>query len=120
MFEETLLRFFGTFKTGSGYWNPVVWIVAFIIVFLIIYILRGRGNPSYKKGSLQTQVFLSGNPEYEKSDMHVKASNLYWGWVEAARWGVNLVKRMHTGRANDYILWFTFMMAILFILIGVI
>ena len=116
-----LWEFFKTFDTGNGYWNPLIWGLAFLIIFLIIYILRGRGNPSYKKGTEQTKVFLSGNPEYEdKEFLHVKASNLYWGWMEATKWVINLLKKMHTGRVNDYILWFTFMIAIFMLLLGVI
>jgi len=43
---ETLLE---TFQTGSGFWNPVVWIVVVIVAFLIAYVLRGFGNKEYKK-----------------------------------------------------------------------
>lgn len=111
-------QLFGTFDTGTGYWNPFVWGVAFIIVFLIIYILRGRGNTAYKKHTGQTQAFLSGNPEYEKELMHVKASNLYWGWTEAMKWVITILKKIHTGNMSDYILWFVVVMAVLFIFVG--
>jgi len=43
---ESLLN---TFETGSGFWNPIVWLVVIII----------------------------GNPEYSKEKMHIKGSNLY-------------------------------------------
>lgn len=46
-----------TFQTGSGFWNPVVWIVVVIVVFLITYILRGFGNKEYKKGTEQVKSF---------------------------------------------------------------
>ena len=54
-----------TFETGSGFWNPIVWLVIIIVAFLIIYILRGFGNRDFKKGSEQVKPFLSGNPEYD-------------------------------------------------------
>ncbi len=114
-------QLFETLDTGNGYWNPWIWILSFIIVFLVIYILRGIGNTSYKRGTEQTKVFLSGNPEYgNKEELHIKASNIYWGWLEATGWFITLLKKMHTGRINDYILWFTFVAAILMILIVVI
>jgi hypothetical protein len=43
---ETLLE---TLKTGSGFWNPVVWVVAIVIIFLLVYVLRGFGKKEYKK-----------------------------------------------------------------------
>jgi len=48
---ESLLN---TFETGSGFWNPIVWLVVIIIVFLIIHILRGFGNKNYKVDTEQT------------------------------------------------------------------
>lgn len=109
-----------TFETGSGFWNPLVLVTALVIAFLIIYILRGFGNREYKKGTDQTQAFLSGNPEYEKEKMHVKASNVYWGFTESLKWVYNLFDKMHTGNVSDYVLWFVIIMGILFLIIGVI
>ena len=109
-----------TFETGNGFWNPLIWITAVIIAFLIVYILRGFGKRDYKKGTDQTQVFLSGNPEYEKEKMHVKADNVYWGFTESLKWIYNLFKKIHTGNISDYVLWFVVIMAALFLLLGVI
>ena len=111
---------FGSFNTGNGFWNPVLWLISFIVIFLIIYIIRGFGNKTYKKGTGQTQAFLSGNKEYEKSQMHVKGSNLYWGWSEAMKWIIDLLKNMHTGNVSDYVLWFVVVLGILFITVGLI
>ena len=33
-----------TFETGSGFWNPIVWLVTILVIFLLIHILRGFGN----------------------------------------------------------------------------
>lgn len=107
-----------TFQTGSGFWNPVVWIVVVIVVFLITYILRGFGNKEYKKGTEQVKSFLSGNPEYEKEKMHIKGSNVYWGFTESLKWFFDILHKMHTGNVSDYILWFVMMMAVLFLLVG--
>jgi len=112
--------FLETFETGSGLWNPLIWITAIIVAFLLIYILRGYGKKEYKENTEQTKVFLSGNPEYEKEQMHIKGSNVYWGFTESLKWVYKTLDKMHTGNVSDYILWFVIIMGILFILVGVI
>jgi len=109
---ESLLK---TLQTGSGFWNPLIWIVAIIVALLVVLIIRGFGKKDYKKGTGQTQAFLSGNPEYEKEDMHIKGSNVYWGFSEIMRWIIQLLKKMHTGNVSDYVLWFVIIIAILFL-----
>ena len=106
--------------TNSGFWNPLVWGLAIVIAFLIIYILRGYGKKEYKKETEQTKVFLSGNPELEKEKMHVKADNIYWGFMESLKWLYGVLERMHTGNVGDYILWFVIIMGVFFIVLGVI
>ena len=109
-----------TIETGDGFWNPIIWISAIVIAFLIIYILRGFGKKEYKKDTDQTQVFLSGNPEYEKEKMHIKGSNVYWGFTESLNWVYKSLQKMHTGNVSDYVLWFTVVLAVVFLLLGVI
>ena len=109
---ESLLK---TLQTGSGFWNPLVWIVAIIVALLVVLIVRGFGRKDYKKGTSQTQAFLSGNPEYEKERMHIKGSNVYWGFSEVMNWIIKLLKKMHTGNVSDYVLWFVIIIAILFL-----
>lgn len=108
-----------TFKTGSGLWNPLVWGIVIVIVFLIIYIIRGIGKKDYKKDTEQTKVFLSGNPEYEKEKMHIKASNVYWGFLEFFKGVYKFLDKMHTENVSDYVLWFVIIMGIFFIILGV-
>ena len=67
----TLEPLLETFQTGSGFWNPIIWVVAILVAFLIVVILRGFGKKEYKEKTGQTQVFLSGNPEYELSLIHI-------------------------------------------------
>jgi hypothetical protein len=105
--------------TNSGFWNPLVWGLAIVIAFLIIYILRGYGKKEYKKETEQTKVFLSGNPELEKEKMHVKADNVYWGFMESLKWLYGVLEKMHTGNVSDYILWFVIIMGVFFIVLGV-
>jgi Na+/H+ antiporter NhaC len=116
----TLDQLLNSFDTGNGFWNPILWLIAFIIIFLLVYIIRGFGNKQYKKGTAQTQAFLSGNPESKKESMHVKSSNLYWGWIESMKSIINALRSMHTGNASDYILWFIIVIGILFLFVGLI
>ena len=118
--ETWLNPFLKTLDTESGFWNPLVWGIAIIIAFLIIYIIRGFGKKGYKKETEQTKVFLSGNPELEKEKMHVGASNVYWGFTESLKWLYNGLEKMHNGNVSDYVLWFVVIMGILFIIVGVI
>jgi len=120
MITEFLSKILKTFETGSGLWNPLVWICAIVVAFLLMYILRGFGNRKFKKATGQTQAFLSGNPEYEKEQMHVKGGNVYWGFTETLKWAYTVFDKMHTGNVSDYILWFVIIMGIFFIVIGVI
>ena len=108
-----------TFKTGSGLWNPLVWGVVFIIAFLIAYIIRSFGKKDFAAKGEKTKVFLSGNPEAEKEKMHVKASNVYWGFLETLKWFYGVLDKMHSGNVSDYILWFVVVLGIFFIIVGV-
>ena len=91
-----------TLSTEDGFWNPLIWVTAILIAFLIIYILRGYGKKEYKEKTGQTQAFLSGNPEYEKEQMHVKGSNVYWGFTESMKWVYDLLEKMHNVNAVSY------------------
>jgi len=117
---EYIEQLINTLNTDSGFWNPLIWIIAFIIVFLLIYIIRSFGNKSYKKGTEQTKVFLSGNKELEAEQMHVKAKNVYWGFTESLKILYRFLDRMHNGNTGDYILWFVIIMGVLFLIFGVI
>lgn len=105
-----------TLQTGSGFWNPIIWIFVIIIVFLIVYIIRGFGERGYKKGTEQVKPFISGNPSKK---LHIKATNIYWGFMEGLKGYYDIAMKAHTGIINDYVLWFIGMMAILFVIIGV-
>ncbi len=114
---DTLLK---SLTTGSGFWNPLVWGLAIGIALLLIYMIRGFGKKDYKINTEQTKAFLSGNPEYSKDEMHVKGSNLYWGFTQALKSIYNVLEKMHNGNTSDYVLWFVIILGVLFIVIGVI
>ncbi|MBN1281037.1 MAG: hydrogenase [Candidatus Thermoplasmatota archaeon] len=106
-------------ESGSGFWNPVLWGCIIFIAFLLLYGIRGFGRSTYKKGTEQESSFLSGNPESTPEEMQVKASNLYWGFTSSMKTLYNGLRSMHTGDVGDYVLWFIIILAILFVVIGV-
>ena len=114
-FLKSLLE---TLETGNGLWNPLVWGIAIIIAFLIIYILRGFGQKGCKEKTEQTKVFLSGNPEPEKEKMHIGANNVYWGFTESLKWLYNALDKIHNVNVSDYVLGFLVIMGALIIIIG--
>ncbi len=109
-----------TLESGSGFWNPLIWVLILAIAFLLFYGIRGFGKSLYKKGTEQTKVFLSGNQEPTQENMHIKASNLYWGFTTSMKSLYDVLRKMHTGNTSDYLLWFIIVLAVLFLLIGVI
>ena len=99
--------------TGSGFWNPVAWVIAFIISLLIVIFIKSFGKRDYKRGTEQTTPFLSGMPaEWEK--ITVRSSNLYWGFVEALKGYYESMIKLHNGDLRDYVLWFVIITVITF------
>jgi hypothetical protein len=110
-----------TLITGTGFWNPLFWVAAFIIAFIIAALIWMRGEKDYRKGTEQTTPFLSGNlaPE-EEEQVHVSGGNLYWGFTEALAGYYSRLIPLHTGILNDYLMWFLGVMAATLVIIGVI
>jgi len=110
---------FETLVTGGGYWNPIVFIIAFGIVDVITLIIYRAGEGDYTS-ELGGKPFLSGNPEISKENSHIAGGNLYWGLVEGLDEFYTVMKKMHTGIINDYIIWYLVVLVIvLFIFMGV-
>jgi len=101
-------------RTIGGYWDPVVWVVAFIVILIIAYMVRAFGRREYKKGE-QIKPFLSGVEEPSKEKVHVRGGNIYWGFIEALRGYYDYMKKMHSGIVNDYVAWFVGVAAIIFV-----
>jgi len=99
-------------KTSGGYWDPIAWLIVFIVSVIIAYIVRSFGKKSYRKES--AEPFFSG-VELPDDKTHVKASNIYWGFIESMKGYYDIMKRMHDGIINNYIAWFVFVAAVLFI-----
>jgi len=108
-----------TLETGSGFWNPIIWIGVIFIALLIAYVIRGFGRRDYKRDTEQTKPFLSGNIEPDKELVHLRAKNLYWGFKETLKGYYEILRKIHNGMISDYVLWFVIIMCILFIVMGV-
>jgi hypothetical protein len=91
---------------GYAVWAPLVWIAALIIIGAIVLIWRSRGEKGYKKGTAQSDIFLSGIEVPSEEQRHVKADNIYWGFFEALKGFYSAMMKPHTGIVNDYMLWF--------------
>ncbi len=105
------------FTSGYGRWQPLIWLAAMVLVWLIAVVIRSFGVKAYKPETKQTEPFLSGDA-VELSELHIKASNLYWGFVESMRGYYRFLTRIHTGQPGDYLLWFFGVTAAVF-LVGV-
>ncbi len=106
----------GFIMTSSGFWNPVLWIAAMIVMAVIAYVIRSGGNNRHKEGT-QRLPFYSGN-KVERS--HIKAGNIYWGFFETLERYYTLLRRMHTGIVNDYVYSFVIVVVVLaVIMLGV-
>ena len=104
-------------ESGYAFWNPIVWVIAFIVVMIVAYIFRSRGQKNYKKGTDQAKIFLSGEEVPEPELRHVRASNAYWGFFETLKGYYTVVIRPHTGIINDYVIWFIVIIAICAIIV---
>ena len=110
---------FASLSTGTGSWNPLAWLLATAIALVIVYLIWRRGESGYKKGTAQTTPFISGNPEPEKGMVHLRASNLYWGYLDALKGYYDVIVPAHTGILNDYVLWYLGVTAALMVVVVV-
>ncbi len=105
---------------GLPYWNPLIWILGFAVLIALVYFFRSRGQKKYKKGTAQTQVFLSGEEPPKEEERHIKAHNIYWGFFETLKGYYERNMREHTGIVNDYIIWFVALIAITAVILFVV
>jgi len=109
----------GLLETGSGFWSAIVWVIVVLVIWVIVYYIRSKGEKSYKKNTEQDQPFISGNPELSKEGSHISASHIYWGFTEALKGYYNPLIKMHTGNMNDYSGWIVIIAVIILIIVGV-
>jgi hypothetical protein len=105
--------------TGYGIWSPLAWLAVFLGAAIIVYLIWRAGESSYKQGTEQARPYLSGNAEPDKGAVHVRASNLYWGYLQALKAYYDAIVPVHTGVLTDYMIWFVAVTAVLLLIIGV-
>jgi len=103
-------------ETGSGYWSPLVWLALALASGLLIRLFYRAGEAGYKRGTVQTDPFLSGNPP--APGQRVTASHIYWGFIEALKGYYRPLVQAHSGVFNDYLGWAVLVGAIIFIILG--
>ena len=97
---------------GYAVWAPIIWIIALVVIGIMVLIWRNRGQKSYKKGTAQTDIFLSGIKVPPEEQRHVKSENIYWGCFEALKGLYSAMMKPHTGIVNDYLLWLVAILAV--------
>ena len=93
-------------ESGYAFWNPLIWIIAFLVVMVVVYSFRRRGRKGYRRDTEQAQIFLCGEDVPEAGERHIRVGNIYWGFFETLKGYYHQILRVHTGVINDYILWF--------------
>lgn len=101
-----------TMTTGSGSWNPALWLLAFAAALIVSLFIRSRGRKDYKIDSDQDMPFISGNDEPENGGGHIPASNMYWGFLESMQTYYKRIVPLHTGAVTDYLAWLAGVMAL--------
>lgn len=107
-------------ESGYEFWNPIIWLIAFVVVMVIVYLFRRRGQEKYKKDGAQTQIFLCGEEVPEAEQRQVRGGNAYWGFFETLKEYYDGIVRLHTGIVNDYVVWFIAVAAISAIILFVV
>ncbi|MDD2239555.1 MAG: hydrogenase [Kiritimatiellae bacterium] len=102
-------------SSGSGTWNPLLWLLAFIVALAAAWFIRSFGRKDFREG-LQQEPFISGNEEPADGGGHIPASNLYWGFLESLSGYYSRLIPLHTGILTDYVAWFLGVMAVMLVI----
>lgn len=96
--------------TQAGYWNPIAWLVLFVIVFAAFMI--AAFSTSNAKGRLRASEAESVDPKYDtffsgeaNAYSQVGGSDLFWGMRHNLRHYFSFIQNAHSGIVNDYALW---------------
>ena len=104
-----------TLQTGTGDWNPLLWLIAFAVAFGVAWLVRSRGRPDNRSGDA-LKPFISRTAEPENAGGHIPASNLYWGFTEAMKAYYSRLVPFHTGIPSDYVAWLLGVMALMLVI----
>ena len=94
-----------------SYWNPILWLALFVIVFaavglVIITGANSRGRILDEKTGPASEAkyatFFSGE---ESLPSHVAGSDLFWGFKKDWKGYFHIMEGAHSGIVNDYAIW---------------
>lgn len=93
-----------------SYWDPVVWLILFVVVLAAVFIVMLTGKPSRGRVLKNTEEEVDGKYATffggEKSiHSHVSGSDLFWGFKYDWKNYFSVIQNMHSGVVNDYNLW---------------
>ena len=108
------MDFTPTMTTGSGAWNPLLWLLALAVALGVALAIRSRGRKDFREGDGR-KPFISGNEEPAAGAGHVPASNLYWGFLESLKGYYARLVPLHTGVPTDYVVWLLAVMALMLV-----
>lgn len=111
-----------TEPAAFSYWDPLLWLVLFVVMLaaICIVILGGQKN----RGKISVNPTGQTDGKYatffggEKSEhSHVSGSDLFWGFKK--NWGgyFRFMQRMHSGNVNDYSLYAVAASAVIIVVI---
>ncbi len=93
-----------------SYWNPILWLVLFIVVLAAAFIVMITGKSD--RGEIlcaETDVedgkyatFFSGEHSLPS---HVAGSDLFWGFKKDWKKYFHVIEGLHSGIVSDYALW---------------
>ena len=92
-----------------SFWNPLMWLALFVVVFFAVGIVIVTGKRS------RGQVLTEGEEPQAKYDAffggekalpsHVAGGDLFWGFKQNWKGYFRFMQRAHSGIVNDYALW---------------
>lgn len=103
--------------TRNGAYAPVAWLLAIVLALVIALLIRSRGRSDAPTGREARTPFVSGNPCPDPDAARVTASHLYWGFFQALAPYYRKMRAFHSGILSDYVFWFTFSIAAIFVAI---
>lgn len=88
-------------------WSPLVFVISLIIIALIMWAIRHKGQRVRKK----TPAFFAANPVPPRH----KINYMYWGFQTAMGRVYRVLRELHSGLINDYVYWLILLTIIIWV-----
>ena len=116
MFYQEVYEVMFTIETGSGFWTPIVWVIAAVVILLLLVILRGRGRSDSKVGAEKLGLLMLDDREIKDEQKQLKNNSLFWGFVQNLSGVYSWLEKIFQSNIRDYVLWFVVILGVLFII----